>query len=34
MEEPMKFPEQEKIIEQILQTVELQTGIGRSEFVF
>lgn len=33
MEELMKFPEQEKIIEQILQTVELQTGISRSEFV-
>ncbi|MDR3022755.1 hypothetical protein [Chryseobacterium sp.] len=29
----MKFTEQEKIIEQILKAVELQTGINRSDFV-
>lgn len=33
MKESMKFPEQEKIIEQILKSVELQTGINRSDFV-
>lgn len=33
MEESAKFPEQEKIIEQVLKDVELQTGISRSDFV-
>lgn len=33
MEESTKFAEQEKIIEQILKTVELQTSVSRSDFV-
>lgn len=32
-EESIGFPEQEKIIEQILKTVELETGINRSDFI-
>lgn len=31
--ELMGFPEQERIIEQILKTVELETGVNRSDFI-